>query len=184
MKLDRPEIDKNRNRPQLSSRILATLMCIASLISSPPLLSEELSIGPGSAVDAQGVRHHWSNHGGKNPPWIDDAIKKVAPQYPYEARSRHQTGSGLFRITLNLSTGSVMKATVIKSTGFPANPQWASRVLDHAAGSALVQWRWKPGKWKEIDLPITFTIDRPPLHPPGATPIPPRPMTGLHLTPM
>jgi len=96
MKLDRPEIDKNRNRPQLSSRILATLMCIASLISSPPLLSEELSIGPGSAVDAQGVRHHWSNHGGKNPPWIDDAIKKVAPQYPYEARSRHQTGSGLF----------------------------------------------------------------------------------------
>ena len=156
MKLDRPEIDKNRNRPQLSSRILATLMCIASVISSPPLLSQELSIGPGSAVDAQGVRHHWSNHAGKIPPWMDDAIKKVWPQYPYEERSRHVTGSGLFRITLNVSTGSVMKVTVIKSIG--PNPQWASRAMDNAAGNALAQWRWKPGKWKEIDLPVTYTM--------------------------
>jgi TonB family protein len=167
MKLDRREIDKNRNRPQLGIKILATTMCIASLISSPLLLSEELSSGPGSAVDAQGARHHPSDHGRKNPPWIDDAIKKVAPQYPYEARSRHQTGSGLLRITLNLRTGSVMKVTVIKSTGSP--------ILDNAARSAFLQWRWKPGKWKEIDVPVTYTMGSGPHRlPAGAKPLPPQ----------
>ena len=69
-------------RSQLGRKILATLMCMASLISSRPLLSEEPSKGFASAVDAQGVRHSWSNHK-KNPPWIDDAIKTVRPQYPY-----------------------------------------------------------------------------------------------------
>jgi TonB family protein len=157
---------KNRIRSELGRRILATLMCVASLISSRPLLSEELSKEFASAVDAQGVRHSWSNHK-KNPPWIDDAIYKVRPQYPYEARARHVTGSGLFRLTLDLSTDSVAKVTVIKSAGTP--------VSDSSAIDAFRQWRLKPGRWKEIDLPVTFVMPTPrPLHLPGATPIPPQ----------
>jgi len=138
---------------QLSRKIFAVLMCIASLIASHPLLSQEFSKSPGSsAVDVQGVRHHWSDYDRKMVPWIGDAIYAPRPQYPYEARSKHQTGSGLFRITLDLSTGTVAKITMIKSTGSP--------VLDNAALSAFRQWRFRRGRWKEIDLPITFTMTR------------------------
>jgi TonB family protein len=41
---------------------------------------------------------------------------------------------------------------MIQSTGTPA--------LDESAMEALRQWQWKPGKWKEIDVPITFAIPR------------------------
>jgi TonB family protein len=154
-------------RSQLGRKILATLMCMASLVSSRPLLSEEPSKEFASAVDAQGVRHSWRKHGRKNPPWIDDAIKKVKPQYPYEARARHITGSGLFRLTLDLSTGSVAKVTVIKSTGNP--------ILDSSGIDAFRQCRWKPGKWKEIDIPVVFTMaPRLPRPTPAAKPIPPQ----------
>jgi TonB family protein len=152
-------------RSKLCRKILATVMCMASLVSSRPLLSEEPSKEFPSAVDAQGVRHSWSNHK-KNPPWIEDAIYKVKPQYPYEAKSRHITGSGLFRLTLELSTGSVAKVTVIKSTGNP--------LLDSSALEAFRKCRWLPGKWKEIDIPVVFTMARPPRPTPAAKPISPR----------
>ena len=154
-------------RSQLGLKILATLMCMASLISSRPLLSQDVSKLPGSAVDAHGVRHYWSEPGKKKAPWIEDAIKKVRPQYPYEAVQRHVTGSGLFRLTLDLSTGSVAKVAVIKSMGNP--------VLDNSALEAFRQWRWKPSKWKEIDVPVVFTMTpRPPQPTPAAKPIPPQ----------
>jgi TonB family protein len=158
---------KNRIRSELGRKILVTLMCMASLLVSRQLLSEEPSKWRGSAaVDAQGVHHSWSNHK-KNPPWIDDAIKTIQPQYPYEARSRHVTGSGLFRITLDLSTGSVANVAVIKSTGTP--------VLDNSVLQAFRQCRWKPGKWKEIDIPVVFTMAPRPSQPTAAAkPTPPQ----------
>jgi TonB family protein len=148
------------------SKVIVTLTCIASLISVHALLSDDRSKWLSSAVDAQGVRHRGSEYAGRAP-WTIDQIKTVAPQYPYAQRTRHQFGSGLFRLTLDLSTGSVVKVTVLKSTGVPA--------LDNSAADAFRQWRWKPGKWKGIDLPITFTV-APGAHrlPPGASPIPAR----------
>jgi TonB family protein len=96
---------------------------------------------------------------------MDDAIKTVAPRYQYEARSRNQFGSGVVRVTLDLSTGLVAKVTVIQSAGVP--------ILDKSAADAFRQWRWKPGKWKEVDLPFTFTmVSRPPNLPPGAKTLP------------
>jgi TonB family protein len=135
----------DRMTSQLGRKILTALVCVASLISSRPLLSEEPFP---SAVDAQGVRHYWREHGSKNPPWFGDIIKKVSPRYPSEARSQHMAGTGLFRLTLDMSTGSVAKVTVIKSTG--------KSILDNSAIDAFRQCRWKPGKWKEIEIPVVF----------------------------
>jgi TonB family protein len=155
------------NLSHLSRKIVASLMCVASLVAPYPLLSDDPSRWLSSAVDAQGIRHHGSDYGRKRAPWMDDAIKAVAPRYPYEARARHQFGSGLVRVTLDLSTGLVAKVTMIKSTGLP--------VLDNSAADAFRQWRWKPGKWKEVDLPITFTmVSSPPRLPPGAKTLPPQ----------
>jgi TonB family protein len=101
-----------------------------------------------SAVDAKGVRHSVPSETAA--PWLNDRIKAVAPEYPYADRARHHVGSGRFHLYLDLATGGVTQIRITKSTGFAS--------LDQSAVAALRQWRWKPGRWKEIDLPVTFTI--------------------------
>ena len=103
----------------------------------------------GSALDANGVRHRGVDYAGKRPPWLLDVTKTIAPDYPDRDRILRHEGEGLFQLKLDLKTGLVTKVTVIKSTGFPA--------LDTSALVALRQWRWKSGKWKEIEIGLAFT---------------------------
>jgi TonB family protein len=153
----------------LTCKISASLVSMASLIASHALLSQDFSKLPGSsAVDAQGVRHRWSDYGGRMLPWIRDAIYAPRPQYSYEARRQRIMGSGVFRMTLDLRTGTVVKVTMIKSTGSP--------ILDNDSLSAFRQWQFNPARWKEVDLPITFQIASGPPRtlPAGAIPLPSR----------
>ena len=118
-----------------------------------------------SAVDAKGLRHYREDYPGHHPPWQDDMIQAFGPRYPYSDRAQHHDGVGLFCLTLDLKTGSVSKVTILKSIGFAT--------LDSSAVATLLHWRWKPGKWKEINVPITFQIrSRPPPLKPGQTPLP------------
>ena len=120
-----------------------------SLGDRPRKLTIKSSIeGESSAVDAKGAHHRGTDYVDK-PPWINDAIKKQPQKYPYEQRARYIGGIGLVRVTLDLSTGTVSKAAMVRSTGVPA--------LDSSAMEGFRQWQWKPGKWKEIDVPIIFT---------------------------
>jgi len=72
------------------------------------------------------------------------------PQYPYEARSRHVTGSGVCVVEVNASSGTVTSASMASSLGSP--------ILDNAATSAFRQWRFKPGSVSKVRIPITFTM--------------------------
>ena len=103
-----------------------------------------------SAVDAKGVRHRLTDYGEGRAPWVTDMVKFVRPDYPSEYRARHIEGTGLFRITLDVNTGSVANVTVLKSTGFSG--------LDDSATRAIRLWRWRPRTWKEVDMPVTFTM--------------------------
>jgi TonB family protein len=120
---------------------------------------------PGTAaIDAKGVFHKAADYPGKHPPWVDDQLKTIAPTYPYADRTALIQGVGKYRIVLDLQTGTVANVFVIKSAG--------SRSLDYAAAKALRQWRWKPGKWKAIDMAIQFVIGSPRASP-GAVRLPP-----------
>ena len=81
---------------------------------------------------------------------MNDRTKTVAPDYPFAERRYHHEGTGIIRLTLDLKSGAVTRASVAKTTGFTA--------LDASAISAFRQWRWKPGRWKEISLPVTFKL--------------------------
>ena len=107
-----------------------------------------------AAVDSTGVIHRGIDYGHHPLPWLTDVTKKVPTEYPYVERARHHTGAGIFRITINLDSGAVENVSVVKSIGF--------RRLDDCAIAALRKWRWTPGKWKQVDLPVTFTIAQPP----------------------
>jgi TonB family protein len=133
----------------VTRRIILGVACIAVLISSAVLKAQGRASWTSAAVDAKGVRHRGSDYqnGGT---WMDDAIKTPPPDYPSAERSLGHAGSGLFRLTLDLKTGAVTKVRPLQSTGFAT--------LDSLATEAFRRWRWKPGKWKEIDVPITFTM--------------------------
>lgn len=78
------------------------------------------------------------------------AVSAPRPEYPYEARRAHQTGSGVCVMTVDISSGAVTDATMATSTG--------SSALDNAATSAFRRWRFKPGTVSKVRTPITFTM--------------------------
>jgi TonB family protein len=125
------------------------ILCACSIAVWTSLLKAEQLIG--SAIDANGKRYSASGHSpAARPPWVSDLVDYHFPQYPYADRAQRHQGEGLFRIGVDLKTGSVTKVTVIKSTGFAS--------LDSTCVAAIRKWRWKPGRWKEVDMPIDFTI--------------------------
>jgi len=78
------------------------------------------------------------------------AISAPRPDYPYEARSRHITGSGVCVVTVDPGSGGVTDATMAQSIGNP--------ILDNSAVSAFRRWRFKPGTVSKVRIPITFTM--------------------------
>lgn len=78
------------------------------------------------------------------------AVYAARPEYPYLARSRRITGSGVAVMQVDSATGKV--------TSCRMNPSTGSTILDAAAIDAFRQWRFKPGTMKEVRVPITFTV--------------------------
>jgi protein TonB len=77
------------------------------------------------------------------------AINSPRPEYPYEARSRHITGSGVCVVSVS-ADGTVTDATMAQSIGNP--------ILDNSAVSAFKRWRFKAGVAPKVKIPITFTM--------------------------
>ena len=103
-------------------------ICIATVFLSlgahAQVSSYLTNIGTG-AVDAKGVRHDGNSYPRKHPPWLDDRVKTVAPDYPYAERARHHQGAGWYRLELDLKTGIVAQVIIAKSTGFSELDQCA-----------------------------------------------------------
>jgi TonB family protein len=72
------------------------------------------------------------------------------PDYPYEARSRHITGSGVAVITVDPVSGWAVDAMMEQSIGNP--------ILDTSTISAFRRWRFKPGTPARVRIPITFVL--------------------------
>ena len=122
-----------------------------------PSIFAQYPLAGSAGVDAKGVRHTWDGNPTKPPPYAADVTKRVPPDYPYEARRACLEGSGLFRLQIDVATGKVIKATVLKSTGVV--------ILDNSALWAVRRWQFKPGTWKELDTPIAFSMSPPRLLP-------------------
>jgi TonB family protein len=121
----------------------------AQVTAVPVILSQQLlSWWASSAVDAKGMRHQAKDYPKGHAPWIEDVTKQIAPEYSKLDQAHRVGGFGLYRVAVDLKTGSVKKVSVIQSTGVAT--------LDASAIKALGQWVWKPGKWKEVSVPIAF----------------------------
>jgi TonB family protein len=79
------------------------------------------------------------------------AIFAPKPEYPYEARSRHQTGSGVALLSVDTASGNVTDVSMAQSIGSP--------ILDQSTVSAFRRWRFAPGKCApKVKVPITYTM--------------------------
>src|SRR5215208_681525 len=76
------------------------------------------------------------------------AITAPLPEYPYEAKRRNLTGSGICVVTVDTATGTVSNATMSQSTGSP--------LLDKVSIQTFKGWRFKPGTVSEIRVPISY----------------------------
>jgi TonB family protein len=145
---------------------LLVVLAAGQLIASPALNAQAYYAGGAYAIDAKGVRHSYEDYRQHHPPWMDDQIKAFAPIYSYSDRAAHHQGHGFFRIAIDLKTGCAASVTVARSTGV--------KTLDDSALAALRKWCWKPGKWKEVDVPVTFTMGPKRSMPAGAVRLPSR----------
>jgi len=78
------------------------------------------------------------------------AVYAPRPEYPYEARSRHITGSGVVVLTVDPSNGLVTDVEMEQSIGYD--------ILDQATISAFTHWRFKPGTPSRVRIPIIFLL--------------------------
>jgi len=76
------------------------------------------------------------------------AISAPLPDYPYEARRRNLTGSGVCLVTVDPATGTVTNATMFQSTSSP--------LLDTLTIQTFKSWRFKPGTVSEVRVPISY----------------------------
>jgi len=120
-----------------ASLIEGIIVCFAGCVGIQPTRS----VSSGSAAFA-------SYH----EPWQKDLVRSVGPVYSGEDRVARRQGCGVFHLTLDLNTGSVVQVTVRKSTGYAT--------LDAAAVQGLKQWRFKPGSWKTLDIPVEFKMGK------------------------
>ena len=78
------------------------------------------------------------------------AVKAPRPGYPYEARREKITGDGIALLTIDASSGDVIRVTMSKSTG--------NQFLDQAAVTGFGRWRFRPGTVSSVICPVTFSL--------------------------
>ena len=70
------------------------------------------------------------------------------PAFPEGSRKDIGVSQGVYRLTINQQSGLVDQVGVLKKTG--------TQKLDGTAVLTFFKWKFKPGAFKQIDIPITF----------------------------
>ena len=76
------------------------------------------------------------------------ALYAPRPQLPLQFRTRRFSGTGLFALHIR-PEGTVSYVQRLQSTGAEA--------LDAASIAAFIKWRFYPGQFKVVKIPITYT---------------------------
>jgi TonB family protein len=79
------------------------------------------------------------------------ALASPGAGYPEAAQKANLSGSGLYELQLN-KAGKTTGVAIVKSSG--------SAVLDQAARSAFLKWRFKPGVFMRVRVPVSWSVNR------------------------
>jgi TonB family protein len=76
------------------------------------------------------------------------AVSAPLPEYPYQAKRAHITGSGVCVMIVDTASGNVTSAMMAQSTG--------NAILDKVTTNTFQRWRFKPGTVSQVRVPITY----------------------------
>jgi TonB family protein len=82
---------------------------------------------------------------------VRNAIASPGAGYPEAAQKANLAGSGLYELQINKG-GKTTAVSIRKSSG--------SAVLDDAAKRAFLKWRFKPGVFRSVRVPVTWSVNR------------------------
>jgi TonB family protein len=80
-----------------------------------------------------------------------NALASPAAAYPEEARKTKTTGSGVYELRVSKS-GVTSEVVIVKSS--------RSAILDNAAKNTFLKWRFKPGVFSRVKVPVSWTVNR------------------------
>jgi protein TonB len=118
-------------------RLAFSCLFLGILLSASPSLGER----PHSPEPAPGTLEYAKTH----------ARYAARPNYPTEARLRRWTGAGVFELHVR-ADGTVYEVKVVRTTGH--------QVLDEEGRSTFRKWRFYPGRFTRVRIPLSFTIGR------------------------
>jgi TonB family protein len=112
------------------------------------------SFSNGTAFAGEQTTAVWSD--GHTSALSDEELTRYATAspgagYPEAAQKAQLSGSGLYELQIN-KAGVTTAVTVLKSSGKP--------VLDQAARSAFLKWRFKPGVFSRVRVPVSWSVNR------------------------
>jgi len=76
------------------------------------------------------------------------AVRAPLPEYPYQAKRAHITGSGVCVMKIDTASGNVTTAMMAESTG--------DGILDNVTIKTFQRWRFKPGTVSQVRVPISY----------------------------
>ena len=76
------------------------------------------------------------------------AVSAPLPEYPYQAKRAHITGSGVCVMIVDTASGNVTSAMMAESTG--------DGILDKVTTNTFQRWRFKPGMVSQVRVPISY----------------------------
>jgi TonB family protein len=82
---------------------------------------------------------------------LRNSLASPGPAYPEEARNAKMSGSGIYELRINKG-GTIGSVVIVKSSG--------SDVLDRAATTTFKRWRFKPGIFTSIRIPVSWSAHR------------------------
>ncbi|MEN3370581.1 MAG: periplasmic protein TonB [Verrucomicrobiota bacterium] len=81
---------------------------------------------------------------------IRHALNSPGPGYPQQAQKTKAAGSGVYELRID-KAGITKSVVIVKSSG--------SDVLDKAATTAFRAWRFKPGIFTSIRIPVSWSVN-------------------------
>lgn len=78
------------------------------------------------------------------------ALASPGPGYPQEAQRTRIAGNGLYELRLD-KTGVPKSVVIVKSSG--------SVILDKAATTIFRKWRFKPGIFTSVRVPVAWSVN-------------------------
>ena len=79
------------------------------------------------------------------------AVASPSAGYPEAAQRTNASGSGLYELRIN-KAGATTAVTIVKSSGNAA--------LDKAATDSFKKWRFKPGIFQSVRIPVSWSVNR------------------------